>query len=201
MSTKPDGIEAVSNVRVAREFLKSPLKTGSIAASSPGLVNALVDEVDFENSRSIVELGPGTGVITEGLVKRLKQNTHFFALEVNPSFAHQTRVRCPGTLVEVGCATTLKHRLQGFGIDKTDSVVSALPWTLFDGETQDQLLNAIKQSLAPAGQFVFYTYKGNGFMPASRRLKRLLREHFSGVQCMRTVWKNFPPATVFSCHP
>jgi len=130
MTLKTDGTEAVTPMQVAREFLKSPLKTGAVAPSSPALIQALVDQVDFDTANSIVELGPGTGVITEGLVQRLKGNTHFFALELNPAFAEQTRKRCPGTQVEVGCATTLQHRLQTFGIERCDCVVSALPCSI-----------------------------------------------------------------------
>jgi len=201
MSLKPDGSQAISNIRFAREFLKSPLKTGAVAASSQHLVDAMVNEVDFATSRSIVELGPGSGVVTEGLVARLQGDTHFFSLELNPSFAAETQKRCPGTIVEIGCATTLAHRLRTFGIEKTDCVVSALPWTLFDGNTQDSVLCAIRESLSAEGRFVFYTYKGIGFMPASIRLRKYLRKHFSNIQKTTTVWNNLPPAIVYRCFP
>jgi len=201
MTLKSDGSHTLSGFRFAVEFLRNPLKTGAVAASSPALINALVNQVDFERSRSIVELGPGTGVITEALVKEIKGDTHFFALELNPTFAEQTRNRCPGTTVEVGCATTLAKRLQAFGIDQCDCVVSALPWTLFDGETQDSLLGSIRESLSDTGSFVFYTYRGTGFMPAAIRLRRYLKKHFSSVQHVSTAWRNLPPAAVYICRP
>ncbi len=201
MTLKSDGYQSTSSLSFARQFIRNPLKTGAITASSPALVRALVSQIDFTSAKSIVELGPGSGVITEGIVQCVTGDTHFFALELNPDFAQLTRERCPGTLVEVGCATTLANRLKTFGISECDCVVSALPWNLFDGETQDLLISAIRGSLASKAQFIFYTYRGTEMTPPGLRLHRVLKKYFNSVNRVDTTWRNIPPASVYVCRP
>lgn len=200
MSLKPRGNPADSSIQIALEFLRSPLNTGAVAPSSATLVTDLINQIEFSQAKSIVELGPGTGAITESLVERLQADTHFFALELNPKFAEQTRRRCPGTIVKVGCATTLNEQLKHFGLDECDCVVSALPWTLFDAETQDRLIQSIRASLSPTGNFIFYTYLGAEWLPSGARLRQVVRKHFSAVRRVTHTFRNLPPAAVYVCH-
>lgn len=43
------------------EFIKHPKHTGAIAPSSKILARKMVDVIDFNRAKCIVELGPGTG--------------------------------------------------------------------------------------------------------------------------------------------
>ncbi len=199
MSLKPKGNPPDSSIQIALEFLRNPLKTGAVAPSSATLVTDLVNQIEFSHAKSIVELGPGTGVITESLVKRLPADTHFFALELNPKLAEQTRRRCPGIEVKVGCATTLHEQLKHFGIDHCDCVVSALPWTLFDADTQNRLIQSIRAALSPRGNFIFYMYLGAEWLPSGARLRHVARKHFGTVHRVTHTFRNVPPAAVYVC--
>ena len=49
------------------EFIKHPKHTGAIAPSSKILAKKMVDVIDFNKAKCIVELGPGTGVLRKRL--------------------------------------------------------------------------------------------------------------------------------------
>ncbi|PRP96638.1 hypothetical protein TUN_33020 [Bacillus sp. M21] len=55
------------------EFIKNPKNTGAIAPSSKILATKMVDTINFETAKCIVELGPGTGVFTKEIIKRKKK--------------------------------------------------------------------------------------------------------------------------------
>ena len=60
------------------EFIKHPKNTGAIAPSSNILAKAMVDAIDFDVAKCIVELGPGTGSFTKEIMKRKRKEQHLF---------------------------------------------------------------------------------------------------------------------------
>ena len=62
------------------QFLKHPFSTGAVCASSPSLCGEMVGCPCFRNARSIAELGPGTGAVTECILSALPAGADFFAV-------------------------------------------------------------------------------------------------------------------------
>jgi hypothetical protein len=88
---------------IAREYTKfisemvcHPKAVGAIAPSSSNLARHLVDSVDWHNTSTLVEYGPGTGVITEQILSQLPPETTFLAIEISARFAEMLRTRFPG---------------------------------------------------------------------------------------------------------
>ena len=52
------------------QFLKESKMVGSVRPSSRFLMEKMLQNIDFENSKIIVELGPGTGVFTYEILKK-----------------------------------------------------------------------------------------------------------------------------------
>lgn len=46
---------------IINEFLRHPMRTGAVAASSPRLAETMTTGIGLERARTVVELGPGTG--------------------------------------------------------------------------------------------------------------------------------------------
>ena len=57
-------------VRFLRGLVAAPSKTGAIAPSGPGLARQMALPVDPADSLPVLELGPGTGVVTEAMLAR-----------------------------------------------------------------------------------------------------------------------------------
>ncbi len=117
-------------IKFVKEFVLSPRKTGAIAPSSSELATAITDSVDMAMAKTVVEFGSGTGVFTERILKKIGDDTVFFAMEINPSFVAKTRKRCPDAIVYQDWAENVKKYLENHGQSHCDCIVSGLPWTL-----------------------------------------------------------------------
>ncbi len=58
------------------EFIKHPKHTGAVAPSSKILAKKMVDVIDFNKAKCIVELGPGTGGFYEGDYEEKKEGNN-----------------------------------------------------------------------------------------------------------------------------
>src|SRR5690349_5389013 len=54
-----------------RGFLRGPRTVGSVAPSSSYLVRAMLETADVEHRQMLAEFGPGTGVFTTEIVRRM----------------------------------------------------------------------------------------------------------------------------------
>ncbi len=186
-------------LKFTKEFILSPRSTGAIAPSSSELASTITDIANLAMAKTVVELGPGTGVFTERILEEIGEDTIFFAMEINPVFVEKTLQRCPNAIVYQDWASNVKKYLEDHGQEHCDCIVSGLPWTLFDQLEQEQLLKVISESLRPNGTFVSFTYLGGNLSPGGRRFKRFLPQHFSRISRSKMVWNNLPPAFVYSC--
>ena len=182
-----------------KQFIRHPRKTGAIAASSKHLARAVVTTANLAAAQAVVELGPGTGVFTEAILQHLLPGAVFFALELNPRFATETRQRCPTATVYHDSALYIKKYLRQHGRDTCDCVISSLPWGVFEKRLQVELLDAIVKALHRDGEFLTYTYLGGMLLPAARDFLKLLRTYFASVHKTPVVWRNIPPAYIYHC--
>ena len=69
------------------EFIKHPKHTGAIAPSSKILAKKMVDVIDFNRAKCIVELGPGTGAFTKEIIRERRRRQYFFLLKLMKYFS------------------------------------------------------------------------------------------------------------------
>lgn len=165
-------------------------QTGAIAPSSPRLAAALADAVgDLPAGSAIIELGPGSGCVTEALRVR-HPDCAVLAVENNPSFARRLSDRLPAVNVVNGCASALPEHLRAVGIDRHDvaAVVSGLPLLSLPDELVARILDSVRAVLPAGRRFVQFTYSARAF-------RRLDQGGFR-AEAPRRVWLNVPPAVV-----
>lgn len=187
----------VKTLNFIRQFVVHPGSTGAIAASSSDLAELITDEADLTNAEAVVEFGPGSGVFTEQILRKLPPNATFFALEVNKDFVTATQARCPGVTIYQDSAVHTEKYLTMQGHDKCDCVICGLPWTAFPQALQDELLATIQTILRPGGRFLTFAYLQGLLLPAGLRFRKKLNATFDRVTTTRTVWRNVPPAFVY----
>lgn len=180
-----------------REFLREPLETGAVSPSSPQLADLITDAARLDRASVVVEFGPGTGVFTERILRKLPGTAVFLALEVKERFAEATRRRCPGVTVHLDSAVNVRRYLSALGLDQCDCIVCGLPWASFSNELQDELLQTTLTVLKPGGRFVTFAYLQGLLLPAGQRFKLKLKTRFRQVTRTDTVWLNLPPAFVY----
>jgi phospholipid N-methyltransferase len=172
---------------------------GAVAPSSPVLAAALTTVVPASGAPVVVELGAGTGPISEAIRGRLAPGARQLAIEVDPAMvAHLRRTR-PWLEVLHGDAADLGALLASAGVGCVDAVVSTLPWSLFPGSRQTRMLREIGRILVPAGAFTTVTYLPALPLAGARAFRRRLGTAFEEVLTTGPVWRNIPPGLAYVC--
>jgi len=186
-------------VKFWREFLATPQSIGSVAPSSRYLAQRMVEWVDWDEARAVIECGPGTGPCTERILQRIRKDATFFAVELSPKFAAVFRERFPEAVLFEDCVRNLPDLCGQMEVEAVDCILTGLPWAAFSLPTQREFLDAMTAVLKPGGQFVTFAYLQGMVLPPGRRFRRLLSSYFSEVSCSKVVWANVPPAIVYRC--
>jgi phospholipid N-methyltransferase len=179
--------------------LRNPGKVGAVAPTSEGMAELLTRIVPRSGTPVVVELGPGTGAVTGVIDNRLPPGARHVAVEVDPAMAAFLQRTHPGLEVIEGDAVKLGALLAEHGVEHADAVVSGLPWSLFDDETQVSILAQIADVVGSEGAFTTFAYRHGLVLSAARRFRRTLHETFEEVLVTATVWRNLPPAFVYVC--
>jgi len=188
----------VSNLTFFEGVIKSYKVTGAIAPSGKALAEKITDMAELEDAKVIVEFGAGTGAFTEVILRKKHPDAHFISFEVNPDFVKAARKRCPTATIYEESAEKAGEILSASGYSHCDVIVSSLPWTLFDGDLQDRILNAAYDIIRPGGRFLTFAYFMSPYLSSGRRfLRGKLPKKFDNVIQSRHIWLNIPPCTVF----
>src|SRR5215475_14407550 len=120
---------AAEHLNFIRGLLARPKNVGAIAPSGPALTRAIANQIDPAIEGPILELGPGTGVVTAALIERGIAPERITAIEYDPEFARLVKQRLPKVNVVRGNAFDLARTL---GDEKGDAepfagVISGLP--------------------------------------------------------------------------
>lgn len=185
-----------------RQYLRSPTQIGAVAPSSTALASRMLETIDFQNSKSLVEFGPGPGNVTSLILPRLRPTTNFFAIEANPQMCTVFRAKFPGVHLHEGSAAKVADycKEEGWPAEgSVDAVISGLPWASFSEGLQSAILDAALRVLRPGGQMVTFAYNFGLLLPAGRRFARTLPRYFSNVKKSKSVIMNLPPAFVYRC--
>ena len=181
------------------QFLKKPLTTGAVCASSHSLAKMLTAGIGLENAAHAAELGPGTGAITGTILDRIPEKCQFFTVELNADVITVFQKKFPSVQVYNDSAANLPELVRRENIPMLDAVISGLPWAIFPDELQEQILSAIFQTLKPGGFFTTFAYLQGVLLPSGRHFKKRIGRIFSQVDKSPVVWNNFPPAFVYRC--
>lgn len=180
-------------------LVSQPRSTGAIAPSSPALAEQMVAGLDLPHADVVVEFGPGTGSITRAIERHARPDATVALLEIHEGFAARLREAFPRFHVFHDSAEHLRQHLQALGKPHADCVVSGLPFAAFPEALQEALLQAAHDGLRPGGRFTTFTYIHARHLPLGRRFYERLRGRFGQVEISPVVWRNLPPAVVYSC--
>ena len=106
----------------------------------------------------VIELGPGTGAVTEALVHQGIEPSRLVLVEFNPSFCRLLRTRYPDATVIQGDAYGIRRLLGGTLKAPAAAVVSGLPLVTKPPKTRIRLLGEALSLMAPDAPFVQFTY-------------------------------------------
>jgi phosphatidylethanolamine/phosphatidyl-N-methylethanolamine N-methyltransferase len=176
-------------VRFIRSWIEKPLSIGAVTPSGKVLARTMASYVDPASEGPVVELGPGTGPVTEALVQHGVDPARLVLVEFNPVFCRLLRSRYPDATVVQGDAYRLKHLLEAMLRQPAAAVVSGLPLLTKPLRTRLRLIGDAFGLMSPGSPFIQFTY---AVMPP-------IPKALPGVHAKpsEVIWLNLPPARVW----
>ena len=162
---------------------------GAVMPSGRLLARTMAQYVDIDSEGPVIELGPGTGAITNALIARGVEQKRLVLVEYNPGFCALLRDRYPQATVVQGDAYALRDSLWDVLKAPASAVVSGLPLVTKPMLTRLKLIRDAFAALSPGSPFVQFTYSVAPPIPRS----------LPGVstEASERIWMNLPPARVW----
>ena len=142
-----------------KRFLQRPFQIASIIPSSKGLVERVASKIDFSRPRVIAEYGPGEGVHSREIARRMSRDSHLILFELDRAFSNDLeRQFADDRRVHVihGDAARLPQELERRRMANCDYILSGIPFSILKIDRKRALLRKTYDALAPGGSFIIY---------------------------------------------
>jgi len=169
-----------------RGLVSDPMGVSAPTPSSPALARVIAAEVDPSRDGLVIELGPGTGAVTQALLEQGISADRVVAIEQEVSFVGLMRERFPEVTVCDGDALLFENCIPARA--KVAAVVSGLPLLNLPVPTRRSLLRRALSCQGRGGRFIQLSY---GWRPP------VLPDASTSLDS-KVVWRNFPPAHVWT---
>jgi len=177
------------DTRFIKNWLGNPLKTGAIVPSSTELANAMASFVPLGTDLPVLEIGPGTGVVTQALLDRGVKPEKLVTIEYSADFCTLIRDKFPNIDVINGDGFKVQATLSTHFKTKPRfaAIVSSLPLLNSPKDKRQELLAEVLE-LLDGNPFIQFSYGLRAPVAAPR-----------GVSVEKTPWitRNIPPARIF----
>lgn len=188
-----------------KAFVKNPVGVSTIFPASKALALAMAKQSEIQNKKNIVEIGVGTGALTAPMLELMGPDHNYTGFEIDSTFykflntkfvsKHKTQIQ---KLKSFELKSDSAEKLSFFfKPESIDVVVSSLPWSIFEPQLQNAILDEVFTIMKPGGIFSFYNYVTSSQFPAIKAFQNQLKSRFKTLEPKEMVWMNFPPATVW----
>lgn len=168
-----------------RTWATSPLKMGSVTPTSRPLASLMVKLAHPDPAGWTIEIGPGTGVVTNALIAAGIPQERIVAVEYDKDFCQLLRKRFPGVHVIRGDALDLERTLGEFRDVRFSAALSGIPLLNMPKAKRAPYLESVLDRLVPGGVVSQLSYS---FVPPQDAIPGRLE-----VDKSKWVTFNFPP--------
>jgi phosphatidylethanolamine/phosphatidyl-N-methylethanolamine N-methyltransferase len=176
-------------LRFFRGWVDQPRAVGSILPTSGVTARRMASVVDPASGLPVLELGPGTGVITKAILERGIDPASLYSIEYSPDFVAHLRDAYPGVNVIEGDAFDLDCSLGEARGLVFDSIVSGVPLLNFPVPQRVAYVEDLLDRIPRGRPVVQLTYGPLSPVPAGRGNYTV--EHFD------FVIRNLPPTQLW----
>lgn len=194
MPLKPPKNSLTDKAHFIHQWIQNPRLIGAVAPSGPALAKRMASYVDINRPGPIVELGPGTGPVTQALLARGIPAERLVLVEYEPRFCHMLAERFPGVTVVQGDAYGLKNTLGGKIAERIGTVVSSLPLLVRPERDRIELLHQAFELMGDDGLFIQFTY---GLTKSPMPLRAHSVSGYYVGKGSAPILMNIPPARVW----
>ncbi|HKB95851.1 MAG TPA: methyltransferase domain-containing protein [Rhizomicrobium sp.] len=175
------------NLRFLRALIARPKNIGALMPSSPALAEAIARQVD-PSAGPVLEIGPGTGVVSEAILARGVPPERLTLLEYDEDMAQHLAARFPRAHVIHGDAFDLDRSLGPRYSAPFTAIVSGVPLLNHSMARRQAFMEGLTRRMMPGAPLVQFSYGTNApVVPPP------------GYTVVRTatILANFPPARVW----
>lgn len=176
-------------LRFFRGWIDKPKAVGSVIPTSSVTARRMASIVRPESDDLVLELGPGTGVITRAILELGIKPENLVSVEYSADFVEKLREDFPGVNIVHGDAFDLDTVLAPWKSRRFDSVVCAIPLLNFSINERIMLIERLLDILPTGRPIVQITYGATSPVPAGRGNYSVERFDF--------VIRNIPPAQLW----
>lgn len=178
----------INTLAFLKALVINPKTTGALLPSSKQLAKAMASYITLSEKGLVVELGAGTGMITQAILDTGISPEQVIAIECVPHLIRELRHQFPSITVIEGNAAHLTELLKNQK-QPVDTIISGLPLRSLPKETGQAILAQIPALLSHQGKFVQFTYD-------IRRYEKNYYPSYYHLLDSTIVWRNIPPAKI-----
>ncbi len=176
-------------IRFIRGMMEKPKTVGAIMPTSVHTARKMASVIDAASALPVLELGPGTGVITRAILERGVPAEKIFSVEYSEDFLNHLREAYPGVHFIHGDAFDLDATLTPFHDQRFDAAISGLPLLNFPMHRRVSLLESLLDRLPHGRPVVQFSY--GPVSPIVAQPDRYRIRHFDFIV------RNIPPAQIW----
>lgn len=176
-------------IRFLSDLKRQPKAVGAIWPTGQIMARRMASVVDPASGLPVLELGPGTGVITHAILERGIAHDLLHAVEYSPVFASELKLRFPSIHVHHGDAFNLRETLGANADLRFDSAVSALPLLNFPLARREKFVADVLAQMPAGRPLIQFSY--GPFAPVSAKPGLWTVERYD------FVLRNIPPARLW----
>ncbi|MFE0016018.1 phospholipid N-methyltransferase PmtA [Mesorhizobium sp. NPDC059054] len=170
-------------------WIDKPKAVGSIVPTSSITARKMASVINLDSGLPVLEVGPGTGVITRAILERGVKPENLYAVEYSADFVQHLRRLYPGVNVIEGDAFNLTEALGEHSGLTFDSVVTGVPLLNFPVAQRISYLESLLDRIPAGRPVVQLTYGPMSPIPPGRGSYTV--EHF------QFVLRNIPPTRLW----
>ena len=161
-------------------------ETGTILPCSKSVGKKISQNIQPRVGEMIIELGAGTGAITNEILKKIDPSQDLICFEINKKFC-KILERLPDKRIKV--INDSAENISKYLKEKSSIIISTLPLTIMKKE-KNNILKEVKKQLKPKGKFIQFQY--------SKRDYKILKSFFNEIK-VNFILFNILPGYVFTC--
>jgi len=178
------------DIRFVKTLVGNPKAMGAVWPTSNVTAKRMASVINPTDNTKVLELGPGTGVITNAIIERGVKPHNIFSVEYTSAFLPQLRKKYPGVNFIHGDAFNLDTLLSGLEPGLFDAALSGLPLLNFPTNKRVDLLQSAFKWLQPGRPFVQFSYGPASPLPPDPASYR--------TESLEWILRNIPPARIWT---
>ncbi len=178
------------DLRFLRGWMRSPSGVGSVTPTGRAVAGTMASLIPNDSNLPVLELGPGTGVITEALLERGIKPEKIVSIEYSEDFYRYLKKKFPGVNFLHGDGFSAASLLSDTPWRQFCGVIGAIPLLNFPRKTRADLIANCLDLVEPGGAFVQLSY---GLRAPSPSVPGKI-----SIEATDWIVKNVPPAKVYA---